>query len=225
MNRILSSLKRDFRILYLTGFFTASWIATLVWILVLGRLPQTLLASHFVLLLACPLFVQTFLGVLHQIRREQVEGTFTLLRATPLRPHEYLAAKAGSWMILGLGQSILAYTLIQGFHLGLVYLALGTVTLISLATLVGFIVAVQFPAPHFRILPVGLILFLAALTWLPNLGFSLGHWKYAHPVQASLTLMELSVNLGSIGDGLYGLGYGFFCVALALVFCKGALAR
>ncbi len=225
MNRIVSSLTHDIRIPFRTGFITASWIATLIWILVLGRLPKTGIASHFVLLLASPLFLQTFLGVLHQIRREQAEGTFTLLRATPLRPHEYLAAKAGSWIVLGLSQSLLVYTLVLGLHAGIGFLALGIVTLISLATLVGFLVAVQYPIPRFRIIPVGLILFIVALTWLPNLGFSLGPWKYAHPLQASLTLMELSVNPGSIGDCLYGLGYGFFCFALALVFCKRVLAR
>lgn len=225
MKRILSSLSNDIRSSFRTGFAAASSLVTLVWILGLSRLPETTVSTHFVLFLASLLFLQFFVGVLQQIRREQIEGTFALLRATPLRPQEYLAAKAGSCMVLGLIQAMLFYTLILGFPVGFLFLTFGVVVLISLATLAGFMIAVQYPKPRFRILPVGVIVLVVALSWMPALGFPLGAWKYVHPLQPSLTLMEMAVHGGSTGSFIYGLGYGCFGVALALVFCKRALER
>lgn len=223
--RLSASLGRDLLVQYRARYVLTAILAVAAWGVALRFTPE---ASAFVLTPAF-LFLNTFLlafslGV-RQAVAEREDGVLAALDATPLRPHEFLAARCASIgliaaiqnpvIAMAAGKPIASWaSLMAGVG--------GEAVLLSLA---AFLVVAY--APPGRVMAAR---FLASVLLLgpplmPFLGFVPGPWLIAHPMQGPLLLLQ---------GAFFPLPGGTFATALAasaiwalllLALCKKAFAR
>lgn len=190
LRRLRAAFARDLRVQYRAHYILTAVAALAVWTAVLRFSPP---ASAYVLLPAF-LFLNTFLLAfslgLRQVVGEREDGTLAALDASPLRPHEFLAARCASLgliaavqnplIALAAGQPVASWVSLLAGVLG------ATITLSLLAFLVmafsprGWVVLV-------RIVAACLIL---GPPLMPFLGFAPGPWLIAHPLQGPLLLYQ-----------------------------------
>lgn len=225
MKRLLGTLACDVRIQYRNHLhFVAAFVAV-VWILALSRADDPTRESLLPIVILANLYLTVFCFTVWQVSRERAEGSFTMLDATPLRPHEYLASKAGSLLILSLLGNGAIVLSVRGMHLHALPLLTGIAAAGTLFTLAGFILVSRFGSGKGILFPA--FLFALALTppFLPGIGVAASIWIRLHPMQAPLSLLKGAFGESTFFEMVYGAGYSLVWIAAALVLAKRAFAR
>jgi fluoroquinolone transport system permease protein len=225
LKRLAGILACDARIQYRMGFHALGAIMAFAWMAALSRVPDAAPLSLPPIVILANLFFTVFGFGAWQVMRERTEGSFTMLDATPLRPHEYLASKAGSLVFPALLGNVAIVLAARGVHFHVAPLVAGIAAAGILFTLAGFIL-VSCCGPGKSILFPALLFALAlAPPFLPGLGAAADPWIRIHPMQAPLSLLHGAFGDPSPHEMLYGAGYSLVWIAAGLVLAKRAFTR
>jgi fluoroquinolone transport system permease protein len=225
MKRLWSTIQVDWKVQYRSGLMAASAVSTILLLVGMRWAAASWDSSEIALGVAGALFAQFLVIACYQMAREKGDGTLALLRVTPLRPHEYLASKVGTWLALGLAQSVVIGIVATGVGPGLFLFLGGMSLLLPFAVLAGFLVATLFDRGPTLVGACLGALFLSAMPWLFSGTPDAPGWMTLHPMQSGLTWMRMGSESHSLGMGLLALGIEGFWLAVSLVACKKTLAR
>jgi hypothetical protein len=190
IRRLFACLARDLRVQYRARYPFAALLGFAVWSAAIRFTPEAsayVLAPAFLFLNA---YLLSFSLALRQAMTERNEGSLAALDLTPVRPQEFLAARAAGIALLVLAQTgLLAWaggkpaasyaSLFLGTGLAGVQLSLAAF-LVMAAAANGGLMAMRF----------GATLLLLGPPLLPFLGFVPGPWLHAHPLQGPLVLLQ-----------------------------------
>jgi fluoroquinolone transport system permease protein len=183
----------------------------------LGWLLAALLLSNVV--------INTFYFVAGLVLLEKGEGTLEAQVVTPLRPGEYLAAKAITLTGLTLLENVLITTAVYGFNYHPGLLLAGLLLAALLFTWSGFIVVARYDAINSYLLPSILYTGLLGLPLIPYLA----GWEfpliYLHPLQAPLSLLEAAFRPVAAWEIGYGLAYGLLWSGITFAYSRRAFHR
>jgi hypothetical protein len=188
--RISAALGRDLLVQYRARYVWTAMVAMAAWGMALRSVHG---ASEYVMAPAF-LFLNTFLltfslGV-RQAACERKDGILSALDLTPLRPHEFLAARCASFGLMAAIQNPLI-TLVAGKPVtswtSLLAGVCGEAAILSLAAFL--VVAFAGPGRALAARILASLLFLAP-PLLPFFGFAPGAWLVAHPLQGPLVLLQ-----------------------------------
>jgi fluoroquinolone transport system permease protein len=225
MRRLAWSLACDVRVQFRNGFHAAAAFVAAFWILGLARVPDAALDGVLAAFVLSNLFIGTFYFVAGQVLLEKMEGTLSMADVTPLRPHEYLAAKAGSLILLAMLENGLIVLAARGADFRVLPLLAGIAAAGALLTLAGFAAVSRYGSINEFLFPSFLITLAFAPPFLPYLGLERSPWYLLHPLQAPLTLLEAAFRPVGAAGIPYGAGYSLLWTAIALAPCKRAFER
>jgi len=225
VRRWVAAVRCDIRVQYRNGFYAATALMTAFWMLGLARLPREALARFLPPFLLANLFLNAFLFVSRQVMLEKKEGSLPMLAVTPLRPHEYLAAKIGSLALLAALESFPIALVSFGPGFRFPQFMAGIMAASALLTLAGFIVVSRYDSVRAFLIPSALAAFALALPLLPYIGFAESRWWFLHPLEGPLSLLRAAFEKRPAWEAAYGLVYPALWAAVALLLCKRALAR
>lgn len=188
--RFAAALGRDLRVQYRARYVGIALAALAVWAAALRFIRPV--SGHE--LAPAFLFLNTFLlsfslGV-SQARCEREDGTLAALDLTPLRPHEFLAARCASLGLLAAVQNPLIPLLAGEPVAGWAALLAGVCAEAAILSLIAFLVGAYLPAGRLTVARLLASLLLLAPPLLPFLGFAPGAWLPAHPLQGPLLLLR-----------------------------------
>jgi hypothetical protein len=188
--RISAELGRDLRVQYRAHYVLTAIAALAAWG---AALRFTHEASQYILAPAF-LFVNSFLlafslGV-RQAGNERDGGILAALDVTPLRPHEFLAARCASFALIASIQNPLI-TLAAGIPVASwTSLLAGVCGEAAILSLCAFLLVAYAPPRRAGLLRLLASLLLLGPPLLPFLGFAPGALLVAHPMQWPLTLLQ-----------------------------------
>lgn len=193
MSRLLSTIRCDIRLQHRNGFYYATAVVLAFYALGLGQLraagTQLNLGWLLPAIVLNNLLITTFYFIGALVLLEKAEGTLAAQIVSPLRDHEYLAAKLITLAGLALAYNLAVVALIVGFQFSVLALIAGIGTAAALLVMAGFVVVVRYDSINEYLLPS---LPYAAVLLLP-IAYILG-WDsplmYLHPLQAPLVLMQ-----------------------------------
>ncbi len=107
MTRLLVTAAWDARLQLRNGFYYATGIMVLFWIVLLRLLPEHVLRPLMPPLVLGNLIINTYYFVGGLVLLEKREGTLEAQVVTPLRTWEYLAAKVATLALLSLAENLL----------------------------------------------------------------------------------------------------------------------
>lgn len=224
MSRLAATIRADVRVQLRNGFYHATAFVVVSSILLLRWLPGD--AARFVLpvVILSSVLMNTFYFVSALLLLEREEGTFAAQSVTPLRDHEYLAAKLVTLGALSLVEGLLLALAVLGVEARLLGIAVGIALASVLFCLAGVALAVRYGSINEFLLPS--VLYTGLLT-LPLLGvFGLGspEWYLPHPLQGPLSLMGVGGEQ-TAGRLAYAIGYPLLWVVPASAWSRRALRR
>jgi fluoroquinolone transport system permease protein len=224
MSRLAATLRADVRVQLRNGFYHATAFVVVTSILLLRWMPAD--ATRFLLpvVILGNVLMNTFYFVSGLLLLEREEGTFAAQSVTPLRDHEYLAAKLVTLGALSLAEGLLLALAVLGFEARLLGIAVGIALASVLFCLAGVALVVRYGSINEFLLPS--VLYTGLLT-LPLLGaFGLGspEWYLPHPLQGPLSLMGIGGGQ-TAGRLAYAIGYPLLWVVPAAAWSRRALGR
>lgn len=201
--RLLAALRQDIRFQFRHGFYYVYAILTVLYIITLKLLPETLIYPTLSIILftdICTLGF-TFIGAIVLLERGQnlTESLFV----TPLRLHEYLLAKILSFLLLSCTSALI---IILGASVGgqnLSWFIIGVVISALIYTLFGLVFAAR--ARHVndyfvKSLGIGLLISLPILAYLQLFDTPL---FYLFPTRATLILLDVLAHDYSLAIKLF----------------------
>lgn len=188
--RISAALRRDLRVQYRARYLLTALAALAAWSLGLRFVPL----AYGYLLTPAFLFLNTFLLAFslgaRQAECERKEGVLSALDLTPLRPHEFLAARCASLgliaaiqnplIILAAGKPLASWTSLMAG-------VCGEAVILSLT---AFLVVAYAPPGRRAFARALASLLLLVPPLIPFFGFAPGAWLIAHPMQGPLLLLQ-----------------------------------
>lgn len=141
--RIVNALKADVRFQLKQGFYLVYIILTLIYMVILGKLPQEWKSTIIPLVLFSDPSMVGFFFIGALVMLEKVQGVIQYVVVTPLRSLEYLLAKVVSLTILAIAATIMITLTTYGYQLNWVLLILAVTLTSSFFVFYGFIVAVR----------------------------------------------------------------------------------
>lgn len=212
--RLLAALKQDIHFQFRHGFYYVYAILTILYIITLRLLPETLIYPTLTIILftdICTLGF-TFIGAIVLLERGQnlTESLFV----TPLRLHEYLLAKILSFLLLSFTS---AFLIMLGASVGghdRMWFVFGAIFSAVIYTLFGLVFAAR--ARHVndyfvKSLGIGLAISLPILAYLRLFDTPL---FYVFPTRATLILLDVL-------DHDYALSEKLFSVASLFIWFLG----
>ncbi|NHZ71924.1 MAG: ABC transporter permease [Aquificales bacterium] len=213
MTRLRATMQWDVRLQWRNGFYYAAIAVVVVWLLIANQIPTETLVWLLPMMLMGNLIIGTFYFMGGLVLLEKEEGSLEARATTPLRPAEYLAAKAATLTGLTVLESSLIVIVSYGFGVNWLVLLAGVVETAVFFCLAGFIVVARYDSVNQYLLPS--ILYVSLLG-LP-LGAYLAGWNHwlliLHPMQATLTLLEGAWQPLNWWQTGYGLVYPALCIA------------
>jgi fluoroquinolone transport system permease protein len=156
---------------------------------------------------------------------EKGQGSLTALSVTPLRPREYLAARALALGALGVAEGAAIVALAFGPRLGWPWLVAGTLAAGVVYALLGFVAVAPYDGINRFLMPS--VAWLAGLT-LPLLGYyDLVPWAALawHPLMPPLLLLAVAWDAATNAQLVYGVLGTPVAVAGAGLLARRAWAR
>ncbi len=141
--RITNAIKADIRFQFKQGFYLVYLLLTLMYMVILGKLPEEWKSTIVPLVLFSDPSMVGFFFIGALVMLEKVQGVIQYVVITPLRSLEYLLAKVISLTILALAATIIITLTTYGYYLNWFLLILGVVLTSSFFVLYGFVVAVR----------------------------------------------------------------------------------
>jgi fluoroquinolone transport system permease protein len=212
MNRLYTAFKWDLIRQIRYQILTAALVVTALYILVFLNLPWERKDKLLVFLIfndPAPLGM-LFIGSL--VLFEKTDRTLEALVVTPLRPWQYLWAKALSLTAIALACSLAMVIAGHGpwFNYGLFSLALVLTSL--LFVFLGFVLVAPCRSFNEYVIKMGFSLIPMALPFLNYFEVTDTYWWYIIPSQGTLLLMEASLAGGVAG---WEVAYSIIYLALA----------
>ena len=141
--RIVSALKADVRFQFKQGFYLVYILLTLIYMVILGKLPAAWKSTVIPLVLFSDPSMVGFFFIGALVMLEKVQGIIQYVVVTPLRSIEYLLAKVLSLTILAVAATIMITLATYGYELNWFLLILGVILTSCFFVFYGFIVAVR----------------------------------------------------------------------------------
>jgi len=141
--RITNAIKADIRFQFKQGFYLVYILLTLMYMVILGKLPEEWKSTIVPLVLFSDPSMVGFFFIGALVMLEKVQGVIQYVVITPLRSLEYLLAKVISLTILALAATIIITLTTYGYYLNWFLLILGVILTSSFFVLYGFVVAVR----------------------------------------------------------------------------------
>jgi fluoroquinolone transport system permease protein len=228
MRRLLTALRWEATLQARHQFYALTAIVALVWVALLHLLPGAARADPALLV---PAFVLTnfqvtaFYFVAALVLLEKGQGVVHALVVTPLRPSEYLLAKALSLAALATAENGLVVLLVFGRGVAWGWLLLGMAAMGVVYALLGLVAVARFAAINTFLMPSAGYLTLLTLPLLGYYGI-LPWWAFApHPLMPPLVLVEAACR--PVGGAM--LGYGVLgsvaWLSLAFAWARRRLLR
>lgn len=227
MRRLLATMACDLRLQYRHGFHlaAAAVAVALGGVLILLRVPDGLLDRLLPAFVLGTLLITAFYGTAGQVLLEKSEGSLAMRDATPLRPHEYLAAKAATWALASVAASLIVVLAVRGPAFQPLLFLAGTAAAGTLLVFAGF-AAVSFRPGAKGFLASSLLWVLALVPpCLPAFGFPDHLWLRLHPLAAPFALLRASFTGAGAGEIAYGLAASAAWALAGLRACKGGFVR
>lgn len=193
MRRLLSTARCDLELQARNGLYAATAFVLLIVLAGLASLPAAGLARLLPAVALNTLGVTAFYFSAALALLERAEGSATARLVTPLRPAEYLAARAGSLALLGVAQHLAMGFVLLGLTAALLPLAAGVALAAAILALAGYaatrgrrtisdflLPSMPWLALLLAPLPADLLDWRSPLLWL-------------HPLQGPLALMRAAV--------------------------------
>jgi fluoroquinolone transport system permease protein len=224
VSRLAATIGTDVRVQLRNGFYFATACVVVFSILLLRWLPAD--AARFVLPVAIleNVLINTFYFVSGLVLLERTEGTFVAQSVTPLRDHEYLAAKVVTLTVLSLAESLLLAVAVFGIARWLIAMAVGIALAAVLFCLAGVALVVRYDSINEFLLPSVLYTLLLSLPLLGVFGFGSPEWYLPHPLQGPLSLMRIDA-APTTGQRAYAIGYPLLWIVPAYLWSRRALRR
>ncbi|MBW8888897.1 MAG: hypothetical protein JF616_14170 [Fibrobacteres bacterium] len=188
--RVSAALGRDLLVQYRARYVWTALAALAVWGIALRSThgaSEYILSPAFIFLNA---FLLAFSLGLRQTASEREAGVLSALDLTPLRPHEFLAARCASLGLLAAIQNPLI-ALVAGKQIASwSSLMLGVCGETAILSLAAFLVVAYAPKGRAVITRLLASLLLLVPPLLPFFGFASGGWLIAHPMQGPLLLLQ-----------------------------------
>lgn len=224
MRRLLAAIRCDMRLQLRNGFYYATAVITLLWVLAVLQLPPLDLSWLLPAMLLNDLVLGTFYFMGGVVLLEKSEGTLEALVVTPLRMGEYLASKVLTLSALALVQNLILVLALQGVPQQPLWIIAGIAAAAAILCLAGFAVVLRYSSINEYLLPsIGYV----ALLMIP-LVYTAGwqHWLlYLHPLQAPLLLMRAAFAPLPAWQLGYALGASALWVALGYALCRRTFGR
>ncbi|NJN17405.1 MAG: hypothetical protein HC822_14600 [Oscillochloris sp.] len=225
MQRLTATLQHDIRIQARNGFYAAAAFVAVSWTLLLGVLPQADLRAVMPALLLGNLLVGSFYFVGGMTLLERAEGSLAARGVTPLRPGEYLAARAISLGGLALVEHIILTLIFVGLRFQLLPLLLGIGLGGLIFTWAGLAFVARYNSINAYLMPS---VALSAFLTLPAVGQLFG-WPNRlllwHPLQPAITLLQGAFQPLSAWEWLYALVAGIGWASLSFRWARAAYLR
>ena len=194
MKRLFATVQADLRLQQRNGFFYATAFVLGIYALALTQLPLpgARLAWLLPAMAVNNLLITSFYFAGGMVLLERSDGTIAAQVVTPLRTHEYVAAKALTLALLGVAYNALLAALIGGPGVALA-LVPGLFAAALLYALFGLVAVARYQTLNTYLLPS---LLYASVLAAPMLPYTLGwdHWLfYLHPLQAPFALMRAAI--------------------------------
>lgn len=208
--RLLTALEQDIRFQFRHGFYYVYLVLTVLYIITLRLLPETLVHPALTIILFTDICTLGFFFIGAIILLERGQNLTQSLFVTPLRLSEYLLAKILSFLLLSVASALL---IMLGASVGgqnLLWFIFGAIFSALIYTLFGLVFSAR--ARHVndyfvKSLGLGLVISLPILTYLGLFDTPL---FYIFPTRATLILLD------SLG-GDYDLSEKLYSVANLLI--------
>lgn len=218
MRRLLSTARCDVELQARNGLYAATTFVLAITLAGLAALPTAGLARLLPAVALNALGVTAFYFSAALALLERAEGSAVARLITPLRPAEYLGARAATLALLGVVQHVATGLLLLGPAPGLLALAAGVGLAAAILALAGYAATAGRPSISEFLLP--------SVPWLalllaPLVADVLG-WRspllWLHPLQGPLALMRAAVAPAAPWESALGLvaGLGWTGAAFAL---------
>ena len=190
MSRLWISMWWDVQLQFRYGFYYAGAVVALIWIVLLS--PASVEGLRLLLppFLFLNLVMTTFYFISGLVLLEKKQGTLAGLVLTPLRQHEYLAAKVSTLAILAAIECVLIVLIVYGLGLNWALLLAGLLSLAVVYALFGFVAVSHFDSINAFIVPSGLIVAILTLPLVDYFGLWSNPIFYLLPTQAALLLLK-----------------------------------
>lgn len=229
-HRFPATVLNDVRLQWRNGFYLATAVITLLFAVLLGSVPSRAAEQLLPALIVNNLIVNGFYFISGLVLLEKGEGTLEVQMVTPLRPAEYLAAKATSLVFLSLLENSVLSVAIAGTALNALWLvlAIGAGTLLFVFSGFGF-VSRYHSTSEFLLPSIPVVTFLS----FPLLSyFGMGQsilitaLSYMHPLQPVLLLLQASFGSPvTPAQIMFALPAALFWSAFSFVVAQNAYTR
>ena len=188
--RMINAIKADVKFQFRQGFYVVYAILTLIYMLVIHQIPESMKISVVPLVIYCDPTIVGFFFIGGIIMLEKNQGILEYLIVTPLRPKEYLMAKIISLTILAVIASIVITITTYGGEINWMLFILSVIISSFFFTLYGFFVAAKSKSINeyfIKMIPYVLFIAVPCFSFLINMPH---HWVFnIFPSVAGLKLI------------------------------------
>ena len=215
--RIVNALRADVRFQFKQGFYLVYILLTLIYMVILGKLPQEWKSTVIPLVLFSDPSMVGFFFIGALVMLEKVQGVIQYVVVTPLRSLEYLLAKVVSLTILAIAATVMITLATYGYQLNWFLLILAVILISSFFVFYGFIVAVRCTTLNQYFIKMIPYLLLIVLPCFSLIGFPYAWLFNIFPSVAGLKLVYGAFN--GI-DFLSALAYTVYLLAANLAIAR-----
>jgi len=215
--RIVNALKADVRFQFKQGFYLVYILLTLIYMVILSKLPQEWKSTVIPLVLFSDPSMVGFFFIGALVMLEKVQGVIQYVVVTPLRSLEYLLAKVVSLTILAIAATVMITLATYGYQLNWFLLILAVILISSFFVFYGFIVAVRCTTLNQYFIKMIPYLLLIVLPCFSLIGFPYAWLFNIFPSVAGLKLVYGAFN--GI-DFLSALAYTVYLLAANLAIAR-----
>lgn len=230
MRRLLQSMRLDLRLQFRYRLVPAAALLATVALIGLPRIPEVARDSFLILFLYGYAVFCGFDPCAALVLGERREGSLDMLQASPLRPHEYLAAKIASLSALPVLAGLAVALACRSVHFQPLPLLAGMGAGTALSALAGFLVASRHGtrrsfAAWSPLWALGLGAPLLSMLGFGRLAGIQAAWFFWHPLQGALSLLQAAFREPPGWVIAYGVGSSLLWAGIALWLGKRALGR
>ena len=195
MRRFWSTVLRDIRFQFRNGFYYASLVVIIMWIVGLRLLPESTLIYSLPVALLNNLTITAYFFVAALILFEKGEGTLQALAMTPLSHAEVIVSRIITLVMLGWLEGLIILVFLVGFDFNLLWYTLSIFIAGFQYVLLGIILVARYDSINTFIIPGGVFIAPLSLPMLPYYGIWESPLWLLHPMGATMYLLKAAFGL------------------------------
>lgn len=218
--RLLTTIKYDVISQFRHGFYFAYLFVSLLYIILLKAIPESIQAKAETLILFSDPVVLGFYFIGGVVLLEKSQNTMDSLFVTPMRIYEYIFSKVISLSLLTVGASLLIAFITSGFNFKPLSMLIGVTLSSVFFTLLGFTLAVRSKTLNSYLITSSLytvVFFLPVLNFLQITDVPLFS---IIPGNSALKLIEGSYGSASFSEMLYAVLLLLVWTAIAYIWAQ-----